>query len=160
MPVVPNMTYSVKLNNTLISVQGETAVGGETVTITSGSHNMKVSYQPPFNKITGTFKSTNTSLQRFEIRVTPIDSDYDVTLGTRVFYTTGSLAANTDYNFEFTINSTNFPTNGTTYRVGLYARAATDSAWNVSYLLLDVNSYTVKPTDYDTVDIISDKNPI
>ena len=76
----PTLTFSnVKhkvatgVNNGTILTKDEEIL----VTFNNGvGNNYRVSYNSPFNQITGTAKS-NKSLSRFEIRVTPIESpDY------------------------------------------------------------------------------------
>jgi hypothetical protein len=38
------------------------------------------------------------------------------------------------------VNSTNFAHGNTTYRVGMYARSASDGSWDVSYLFFTVGN--------------------
>lgn len=112
MVTAPIMEYSISINNQSITVNSENPI--------------RASFNPPYNIISGTYKSTNISLSRFEIRITAADADFDIDLGTRPYYAAANISANSTHEFSFEINKENFNLGDITYRISLYARSALD----------------------------------
>ena len=112
MVTAPIMEYDISINGNSI--------------IVNNADPIRASFNPPYNVISGTYKSTNISLSRFEIRITAADADFDVDLGTRPYYVASNISANSVHEFSFEINEENFNLGNVTYRISLYARSALD----------------------------------
>ena len=64
MVTAPIMEYNLSIN-------------GQSIIVNS-TDPIRASFNPPYNVISGTYKSTNISLSRFEIRITAADADFDI----------------------------------------------------------------------------------
>ena len=147
MVTAPIMEYNISINNQSITVNSENPI--------------RASFNPPFNIISGTYKSTNISLSRFEIRITAADADFDIDLGTRPYYATANISANSVHEFSFEINEENFNLGNITYRISLYARSALDGTWDVTNVLFDLNGLQLDPSDeFDGIEVYSQKEPV
>ena len=127
------------------------------VTFNNGvGNNYRVSYNSPFNQITGTVKS-NKSLSRFEIRVTPIESpDYGPWIG-QLAYSNTSITPNTAINFTINVIDTVFtgsPTNK--YRVCLMGQSDLDYTWDCTqfFMVIDTNDSFIFNNAYTEVEYI------
>ena len=87
MVTAPIMEYNLSIN-------------GQSIIVNS-TDPIRASFNPPYNVISGTYKSTNISLSRFEIRITAADADFDIDLGTRPYYATANISANSVHEFSF-----------------------------------------------------------
>lgn len=146
MVTAPIMEYNLSIN-------GQSIIVNDTSSI-------RASFNPPYNVISGTFKSTNISLSRFEVRVTAADADYDIDLGTRPYYIVSNISANSVHKFSFEINKENFNLGNINYRISLYARSALDGTWDVTNILFDLNDLLLVPSDnYTGLEVYSQKNP-
>ena len=103
----------------------ELSINGQNI-IVNNTEPIRASFNPPYNRISGTYKSTNISLSRFEIRITAADDDFDIDLGTRPYYVAANISANSVHEFSFEINEENFNLGNINYRISLYARSALD----------------------------------
>ena len=156
----PTLTFSnVKhkvangVNNGTILTKDEEIL----VTFNNGvGNNYRVSYNSPFNQITGTAKS-NKSLSRFEIRVTPIESqDYGPWIG-QLAYSNTSITPNTAINFTINVIDTVFtgsPTNK--YRVCLMGQSDLDYTWDCTqfFMVIDANDSFIFNNAYTEVEYI------
>ena len=156
----PTLTFSnVKhkvangVNNGTILTKDEEIL----VTFNNGvGNNYRVSYNSPFNQITGT-ATANKSLSRFEIRVTPIESqDYGPWIG-QLAYSNTSITPNTAINFTINVIDTVFtgsPTNK--YRVCLMGQSDLDYTWDCTqfFMVIDANDSFIFNNAYTEVEYI------
>ena len=156
----PTLTFSNvkhkvanRVNNGKILTKDEEIL----VTFNNGvGNNYRVSYNSPFNQITGTATS-NKSLSRFEIRVTPIESqDYGPWIG-QLAYSNTSITPNTAINFTINVIDTVFtrsPTNK--YRVCLMGQSDLDYTWDCTqfFMVIDTNDSFIFNNAYTEVEYI------
>lgn len=102
------------------------------------SSTTKVSFKAPYNRVDVKFTPTNGSIEYYEVRINQETDTWDIGSGTLVYWST-NIAGNTQHSFSIDVNSTNFAYGNTTYRVGLYAKSASDGSWDVSYLFFTVS---------------------
>ena len=103
------------------------------------SSTTKVSFKSPYNKIDIKFTPTNGSIEYYEVRINQETDTWDIGSGVLAYWST-NIAGNVQHSFSIDVNSTNFAYGNTTYRVGMYARSASDGSWDVSYLFFTVGN--------------------
>lgn len=99
----------------------------------------RVSFNSPYNRIDIKFTPRNGSIEYYEVRITREADTWDIGTGTLVYWDT-NIAGNAQQSFSINVNSTNFSSGDGVYRVGLYAKSASDGSWDVSYLFFTIGA--------------------
>lgn len=160
MAAFPTITYSNikhKVDGGLVN--NEITYQDETISTSfnngEGATAYKVSYNPPFNSITGNF-TPNRELSRFEIRVNPIETnDFGPGIGNLAFSKINDMPANASRSFSITVSNATFTgSQSGTYRVCLMGQSSVDYTWDCTQLFMVVGPGTVfKPKNSDGYDV-------
>lgn len=113
--------------------------GGKSVTLGSAVP-IKVSFVPGYNTVSITLRSTNVSLSKFKIMITPAsETNWGVDVGTQACYYTG-IPANTSTTVSFNVTPSTFSYGNTSYRLLLCAQNSIDYSWDLSELFVGSDS--------------------
>lgn len=142
--VTPLVSYdSIKIHDTDILLSSE----------------CRASFTSPYNKISITMTPTNCSLSFYEVRVTGLEEEYDIGVGTQAYWNT-NIAANTPLQFAIDINAKTFTLGDGTYRISLYARSALDNSWDVTYLFFTIGGEEFTLADGSSFEVLTTRtNP-
>lgn len=149
----PLINYEVSCGKYHISLADDDTISSPV------EQSIKVSYKPGFNSIKVSYTSS-ISLSYMEARVTDIDAQCDIGVGTKVHSDLGNIAGNTPHTFYIDVNQINFPHDGA-YRVSFYAKSSIDGTWTYKYLVFQIASeggQQVKDLQLQDVFALTDKS--
>ena len=135
---VPQLNYNYFEYN----IQGTSAIPTKKILDHLPEEAIHVSFQEGYNQLKLKY-IPNTPLIYYEIRITPIDGEFGIGVGTKWYHNGPNIAGSTEQTVTLNISSEYFPiptgktsSNGG-YRIGLYAKASgNDGFWDVTYLFL------------------------
>lgn len=143
----PNIQYnSIKIITSFNGIQNSQTVSLNSTYSISLSSTLQIKMTP-----------TNTSLSRYEVRVTKLNDNYDIGVGNLAYFAT-NLSANTEHTININVTNSIFNQGNVAYRVSLYAQSAVDGSWDVTYLFFTSGNDKFIPSGSDGLETLVKTN--